>query len=402
VNTLFISPSIPWPLDSGGRIRIYHLLRAVAAESKVSLLCFTEADAGPIPHEVAKLVSETHTVSRKTCRYEIDAALSPMRRRMRDLRELFADPTPEIVRMWHSKQADELTAKLRERRFDLVWGEHIGSVNLTLPFADTRRVLDLYDVEHSKLKHRIANTGASLATPAQYLEYLKLRRFELTLKAEHEVLVCSTVDQTALNLPCDHSVVPNGIELPPANNDDRSSTDNSFVFIGTLNYPPNVDAVHWLCSQIFPRIRQSLPSAKLFIVGRSPVDSVRKLHDGDAINIAADVPDVAPFLRTSTALLVPIRFGGGTRIKILEGMAHGIPIVSSTVGAEGIDVTPGTDIMIADDPETFAERCVGLAHSEQQRKALSIAGRELVERKYQWSSIESHVRSFVRNGACAS
>jgi glycosyltransferase involved in cell wall biosynthesis len=399
LKTLFISNLVPWPLDNGAKMRIYHMLRAVAAESEVTLVCFTPNAGEQIPPQVAGLVHEIHTVSRETCSYAVEAALSPVRRRTRELQRLFTDPTPQIVRSWRSPDAHKLSLRLRRRRFDVVWGEHLGSVNLVSKFDTTRRVIDLFDLEHCKLRHWLTQTIVSASTPVQYVEYLKLRRFELALKAKYEVLVCSATDRSALGSHANVRVVPNGIDMPSL---DVARTpvpqDSTFLFVGTLDYAPNVDAIQLFCGQILPRIRRKLPAAKCVIVGRSPAESVLKLHDGETVTVIRDVPEVAPYLRTSTALVVPIRFGGGTRIKILEGMAYGIPVISSTVGAEGIEVTPGRNILIADDPDTFAASCINIAGNQALRHTLSESGRELVEREYQWSSIESGVRTLLRNG----
>src|SRR5215217_7693786 len=149
-QTLFISNLVPWPLDSGGNIRIYHQLRAVAAESDVTLVCFTPDEAATIPGQIRDMVREVHTISRQTCRYVHRANMSPLRRRAIALTELCACSEPEIVRSWRSPDAVELARRLRKRTFDLVWGEHLGSVNIASQFNGVRRILDMYDVEHSK------------------------------------------------------------------------------------------------------------------------------------------------------------------------------------------------------------------------------------------------------------
>lgn len=400
MRTLFISNLVPWPLDNGAKIRIHHVLRAVAEVSDVTLVCFAnpgEQDRAGM-ERVREYVSEIYQVSRESCRYHQVGRYSVTARRVHGVLDVFHPLRPSLVANWWSKEAGELMELLRTRKFDLVWGEHLGSTNLLDQFRHVRRVVDLYDIESSKLRHQIRETPIGITLPLHYLEYLKLRRFEKRLPASgYEVLVCSDVDRRSLGGGPSVTVVPNGVELPPYR--ENIQEDATFLFPGTLDYAPNVDAAQHLCSQIFPRILRQIPHARLELVGRRPDASVRRLHDGKSVFVHGDVPDIGSFFRRATSVVVPIRFGGGTRIKILEAMGYRIPVISSTVGAEGIEARSGEHLILADDPGAFAEACVRVCREESLRARLATAGYHLVNSQYQWSSIRSVVKSFVKDGA---
>jgi glycosyltransferase involved in cell wall biosynthesis len=158
------------------------------------------------------------------------------------------------------------------------------------------------------------------------------------------------------------------------------------MFIGNMGYPPCVDAVLYFCKEIFPLIRRRISAAELWIVGRDPRPEVLQL-DGDGVHVTGQVEDVIPYYRQSAACVVPLRAGGGTRLKILEAMALGRPVVSTTIGCEGLDVVDGEHLLIADNPAQFAEKTVRLLTDRQLYQHISTRGRELVETCYDWDKI---------------
>jgi glycosyltransferase involved in cell wall biosynthesis len=173
-------------------------------------------------------------------------------------------------------------------------------------------------------------------------------------------------------------------------------TTPTLLFVGVMNTSANIDAIRFFANSVLPLVRRSRPDVRLMVVGRDPGPGVRRLHNGTNLIVTGSVPSVEPFLRQATAVIVPIRFGGGTRIKILEAMAHGKPMVSTTVGAEGLDVKPNEHLLIADTPTGFADACVRLLGDAEMREKLSGAASQLVKEKYQWDEIELVVRQVVR------
>jgi glycosyltransferase involved in cell wall biosynthesis len=157
------------------------------------------------------------------------------------------------------------------------------------------------------------------------------------------------------------------------------------IFVGAMDWEPNVDAMEYFCAEIWPLVLGQMPEAKLRIVGRNPVDRVRRLAS-DSVEVTGRVPDVREHLREAAVVVVPLRVGGGTRLKIYEAMAAGRAVISTAVGAEGLDVHHGRDIVLANSPRSFADAVLTLLRDENLRNKYEGAARELA-RKYDWSGI---------------
>jgi len=401
MRTLFISNVVPWPLNGGAKIRANQILRALTEVSDVTLVCFThpgeeeQAQASAIQN----MVREVHTVSREMCRYRELARKSRSTQRIHGLFDLMHPRRPAFLSHWHSAYATQLVKRLQDQHFDLIWGEHLGSWNLLTEFSNVRRILDLDDVEHRKQRHRMQLLKTRLTLPFEYFDFLKLRRFELGLpERECEVLVCSEKDRNIFAAGKRVWVIPNGTELPLSVTSPESRQQMTLLFPGSLDYSPNVDAVHYFCEKILPAIKELLPGVRLQIVGSRPTRSISRLHNGETVFVHADVPDMGIYYSRATAVVVPIRFGGGTRIKILEAMAHHTPVISSTVGAEGIEAKSGEHLLLADDPVDFAEACVNVCQRPSLRERLSDAGYSLVRDFYQWPHIRKQVQAVALHG----
>jgi glycosyltransferase involved in cell wall biosynthesis len=166
----------------------------------------------------------------------------------------------------------------------------------------------------------------------------------------------------------------------------HEDTSPSLLFIGNMGYPPCVDAVLYFCREIFPRIRRATGAAELWIVGRDPQPEVLQLN-GNGVHVTGQVDDVIPYYRQSAVCVVPLRAGGGTRLKILEAMALGRPVVSTAIGCEGLEVIDGEHLLIADDPDQFAEKTVRLLTNRKLYDHISTNGRKLAETRYDWDNI---------------
>ena len=181
-------------------------------------------------------------------------------------------------------------------------------------------------------------------------------------------------------------VIPNGVDIQKYQPLPAENASPTLLFIGNMGYPPCVDAVLYFCREIFPLIRRKIGAAELWIVGRDPRPEVLQLN-GDGVHVTGRVDDVIPYYRQSAVCVVPLRAGGGTRLKILEAMALGRPVVSTTIGCEGLDVVDGEHLLIADTPEQFAEKTVRLLTDRQLYQHIAANGRQLVEDRYDWDKI---------------
>jgi polysaccharide biosynthesis protein PslH len=408
VRTLFVTRFMPYPLNSGGSQRVYHLLRAVASVSEVTLVCPTEG--GQDCPELAALRSfctSVHAFPLESFAWRRDARLpAPLRWARGKLRYLNLTQ-PALLQWFRSDEGDSLVSGLYSQGYDLVWAETLTLLSLLPRGLKTRVIVDLLDLEYRKLGYQLRHGPLGWMTPFNCLEYLKLRVLERRLlRLPYEFLVCSPQDRRALGTPGDVGnpgdagrvwVVPNGVDLPADGEEVQSDpTDPTFVFVGVMGYAPNVDAVRFFVRRILPMLRREEPASKLIVVGKDPLPAVWQLHDGRTVVVTGAVPHPAPYLRRAAVIVVPIRFGGGTRTKILEAMAHGKPVVSTTVGAEGLEAEPGRHLLIADQPRDFAEACLLLLRNQRRREDLASEAYKLVRTKYQWVAIERLVRGIVR------
>jgi glycosyltransferase involved in cell wall biosynthesis len=180
--------------------------------------------------------------------------------------------------------------------------------------------------------------------------------------------------------------VPTGVDIEYFKPDGRAPEQGLILFLGSMDWMPNIDAVQYFVGSIFPIIKEKYPSAKLAIVGRNPIKSVKELSDDDkSIVVTGTVDDVRPYLRKASVMVVPLRAGGGIRIKIFEAMASGVPVVSTSVGAEGLDVENNKNILIGDSPEDFADKTLRILNNELPE--ISSNARRLVEENFSWEKV---------------
>ena len=190
------------------------------------------------------------------------------------------------------------------------------------------------------------------------------------------------------------SVIPNGVDVGAYMAQDVGfpngavpSSGDRIVFVGRMDYHANVEGVRWFCRQVWPRIRASRPTALFQIVGGYPVPAISRLARAGEIDVTGFVTDVRPYVKHASVVVVPLRVGGGTRLKILEALAMSRPVVSTTVGAEGIEAVPDRDLVIADRPEAFADEVVSLLNQMERRQTLGAAGYRFVQNQYNWERI---------------
>lgn len=180
------------------------------------------------------------------------------------------------------------------------------------------------------------------------------------------------------------NVVPIGVDTHQLRPISRPVDSKKILTLGTLHYPPNADGVRWFARDVFPLIREGMPGASLTIVGKNPPADIQRLAQEGMIAVEGYVAELAPYLEAAAILVVPVRAGGGMRVRILEGFARGIPMVTTTLGLEGIEAKPGRDILVADSPAGFAHAASGLLRDKGLRAELSSNGRKLVVEKYDW------------------
>ncbi len=386
MRALFVAPYLPFPPTAGNALRTWPLLRAAAQRFGADLLTFGKG----LPEEAAT----------EFARLDLTCRLVPQvdRSRLTRLAHLPDPSQPDLVgRMWSPAMVDGLVDMLTGRPYEILQVEGLELFSTVrqaldrLPTAARRPALvyDAHNAEH-QLQQRAAQIAVS--TPRQWpvalyslLQAAKLRRFERTVsRMADQVFAASEVDRRALQRlsGVDSLVIPNAVDIEHYRPQNRPGNESpTLVFGGTMSYRPNVDAMRWFCAEVWPLVRRDLGDCRLHIVGRDPTPAVLEMASNEGIMVTGAVDDERSYYALADLFIVPMRFGGGARLKILQAMAMEIPVLSTTLGCEGIDL-PSEAIRLADDGERFAAATVALLRDEAGRGTLARAGRDAVVNRY--------------------
>jgi glycosyltransferase involved in cell wall biosynthesis len=293
---------------------------------------------------------------------------------------------------------EEMENKVREltcnQRFDIIQIEQSSMAPYVEFISDTNnraaRLINLYDVGAAQFDS-IAKVQADFRGRFwSWFDSFFLRRWESNYVASHfdKCTVVSAVDGDILrrgNPNLEPVVVPNGVDTTQHPLLPQPTTLNEIIFVGNMRYMPNVDGAIFFCKEVFPLIKRKAPGVTLSLVGSTPIDVVQSLAAEDVI-VTGYVESVMPYYQQAVASVVPLRAGSGTRLKILESMALGRAVVSTTLGCEGLTVTHGKNILIADSPTDFADQTIRLLNDHELRQQLVTNARHLVETLYDWQA----------------
>jgi len=392
-------------VHSGGHQRLRHLLKAIAAVGEVTLVYpIAPPLTDPDLESLRPFCKQMYTFPLSTLAYQRDPCLPlPLFWAVHKLRYMHPLDSALMQHM-RSAEANALVADICSQQFDVIWCQRMSSIQMLPPSHGARVIVDLDDLEHRKLHAQLALwKDPPYMIPLYWFEFFKLKKLERSLrKLPYEFAVCSEMDRKAIRQDATAWVIPNGVDLPAERgSSEPGETEPILLFVGLMSYEPNADAALFFAQRVFPLIQRDVPGAKFLIVGRDPTPPVRQLHDGKSIYVTGTVPDVSDYLLKSSVVVVPLRFGGGTRIKILEALAHRKAVVSTTIGAEGIEAKPGTHLLLADSPEDLARSCTLALKDHSLRNRLGEEGFELVRDRYQWKGIERLIGDIVRGGALA-
>jgi sugar transferase (PEP-CTERM/EpsH1 system associated) len=400
MKILWMNAGLLLPLDKGGKLRTWHLMRHLARRHHITFVSFADpaapADSLAGMSEVChELITIPRGDTRKgTLGFLLGAAPYVVRR------------LPYAVGTYRSPEyRRRVEALLGTGQFDLLVCDFLAPVANVPDRLPCPAVLFTHNVE-ADIWRRHYETAASPLRRALLrsqwrrtirLEREAVRRFDL-------VLAVSDVDRRTLlqsygPLRQPIHVVPTGVDTAYFAEVTREIRSRHLVFTGSMDWLPNEDAMVHFVTRILPIIRRAEPEATLSIVGRAPTPAIQRLASESGIEVTGRVEDVRSYIAAAAVYVVPLRIGGGTRIKIFEAMAMGKPVVSTTIGAEGLPVEPGTHVLLADSPQTFANAVIRLLRNERERLRLGEAARQLVADQYDWSSVFGHLEQALEAAA---
>jgi glycosyltransferase involved in cell wall biosynthesis len=389
VRVLVIDEDIPFPLDAGKRIRTWNLLRRLAERHSVHLLCYGRpSDPGAEAVQKAGI---------RLCLVPPAAPLSSWRLYLKLLSNVFS-PYPFAVTKHYSRRFQrQLDSLLENEPWDLIQCEWTPYARFTASCEHIPVLVATHNVESQILGRRASCSRNFLARLFFGMQEYKMRSFErrALLRASAVTTVTANDFDTVRHWGVkDVTVVPNGVDLPSFPPHSGAERDNEVLFLGSLDWYPNIDSLVYFLEQIFPLVRARRPEARLRIVGRRPSDALRRWVEGiRGVDFVGEVPDMSSQLDRAAVVIVPLRIGGGSRIKILEALAAGKAVVSTTIAAEGLEVTPGEELLIADSPTEFASHLEGLLSSKDKRRELGRRGHLLVSARYGWDDIASKLEN---------
>lgn len=382
MRILLVAPWFPHPANNGAKLRIFHLLRALATRHRVTLVAFS-CTGEPPPPDIGPL--------QQWCeRVHLQAGRVYQARQLSAIAGLLS-PTPRSLASTWDPGLARLVARLSSAKpFDLAIAAQIGAAPYVARARATCRVLEEVEltIPHdavARAPHALARLRARL-TLAKLRGYLRraARRFDAftTVSEPERALLGRWVDPRRVH------VVPNGVDVAAAAPFVDTPRDRHLlVYPGALTYAPNHEAVHGFVRDVLPAVRREVPAARLVVTGRHTGVDTTSLSADAGVTLTGHVPDVRPIVAGARACVVPLRTGGGTRLKVLEAMALGTPVVSTRKGVEGLDLAHDVHCLIADRPADLARAVVGVLTDDTLWHRLRRVALDHVQRRYDWARI---------------
>lgn len=385
MKILFLSPRQCWPPRSGAKLREYYFARALGEAGDLTYLYFADPGAEPLTRTDLPF-----------CR-EIAAIPKPGAYTFVQMVQGIAGRWPLPVLNYTSAAMDVATVRaVSKTRYDIIHADSIHMVRYAraAQLAGGGRVIYNWHNIESEAMSRFAQTVES-APKRWYAQHTAAKLEALEREILPQALghvVCSEREHQKLSAWCPPAAIhiaENGVDTSAFPGALNPNPEPRLIFVGSMDYFPNIDAAVHFSTAIWPQLRTHLPRLTLTIVGARPTPQVLELASLEGVTVTGTVPDVRPFYANALAAIVPLRTGGGTRLKILEAMAAGTPVISTELGAEGLAVTPDENILLAsaESPEPWLQSVRTLLTQPECRAQLAASARHLVESRYDWRSI---------------
>jgi sugar transferase (PEP-CTERM/EpsH1 system associated) len=388
LRILIVTPSIPYPPNWGFGIRVYQIVRELSRHHTVSLVCYASDGDDTKIEAMAQICHSVHVVP--------NPLPNERAKRLAQLRSMARRSSFQTSSLNTDAMRDLLHQLLTGEQYDLVQFESSQLASLPI-IGSTPWIVDEHNLEYELLRRMYETERSPLRKLYNWVEYRKFRREERSswLRADACVVTSererAVVASHATDTPVHLS--PNGVDIDYFVADDGDVDANRIVFTGLMSYRPNIDAVTYFVQRILPLVLETKPEVVFEIVGQGPPAEVTTL-EGRNVRVVGAVPDTRPYVRRAAVFVVPLRMGSGTRLKILEGLAMGKGLVTTSLGCEGIDVIDGEHVLITDGEAEFARATVTLIDDVHLAARLGRNGRALVEQTYSWSSIVTHLEVF--------
>lgn len=406
MHILFLTQIVPYPPDAGPRVKTWHVLRYLAGLGhRITLVSFVRPEERQYLPALEEVCAAIHAVPMQRPRlaevgYWLRSNLSGR---------------PYLIERDDRAAMRRLVGRLVQGgTVDAIHADQFGMAQFALPYAGAdgktagnesggrHRPRVIFDAHNAvwAIVERMRQNAPWVLKPLAGLEARRVRRYEGAIVSRFDcTLAVTEPDRRALLEAAELAgadggasaagrirVVPIAVDTQQLRPIRRQAGSPNILTLGTLHYPPNADGVRWFARQVFPLVRREVPQATLTIVGKNPPADLLALQEREpeAIRVTGYVPELEPYLERAALVAVAVRAGGGMRVRILEAFARGLPVVTTTIGLEGIQAEAGRDLLVADTAEAFAESTVRLLRDPQLQVRLSEAGRRLAETRYDW------------------
>lgn len=389
MKVLAVTTRSPFPLHEGRALRTFNILRELAKRHEIHLATFLQAQEEIDGlHEMRAFCADV---------YAEPLYLDHPRRELAvDLVADLFDTAPILASKYRrASMRSKISEWLRTRGFDVLHLDMLHLGDYAMLAGNTPVVLVEHNVEAVIIERRIETTRNPLVRTYLGYQGAKLRRYERRIcESVDEVVTVSDLDTGQLRQQCpggSFTTVPNGVDseyFASKVTDASARKPGALVYVGGLNWFPNLDAIRYFVAEILPRIATRVPEVSLTVVGKLPDPSIAaEFAHLPNVRLTGTVDDVRPYIDEASAYVVPLRIGGGTRLKILDALSMGQALVSTSVGCEGLTVTSGEHLLVADEPQAFADAVVNALSNPELARRLGAAGRERVCSHYDWPSI---------------
>jgi glycosyltransferase involved in cell wall biosynthesis len=388
MKILVLSPLVPWPLHGGNLVRIYGILRELSRHGhEIVLLAGNEGPPLPADHPVRILCRDVRLYPRSSSAKREQPTIAALTSAL--------SPQPYTVAKFGGRVVRENIRRiLEEEHFDMILANFAFMAHaVPTKFAErTPIVVDEHESEGLLWRQYLRQGGIPKRAFA-LLNLIKMSRFQKTLGRRIAAMLCASERETEFAqsfLPPHVKLwtVPNGVDtdffVPYAH---EGREDYSIVLCGGFGVYRNSEAAIWFARSVFPQVKKEISRAEFWIVGSNPNQEVRQLAQSPGIHVTGTVDDVRPFYARAAIAVAPYRYGEGTKLKVLEAMACGAPVVSTPIGCQGIQVIDGEHVLIVNSADEFAQRIVFLLRNEELRRTLAVRARCVIEREYSWKKI---------------
>lgn len=407
---LWLAHAIPYPPKAGFLLRSYNLLRELALEHTVDLIAFVqERWVAVLSNNLEEGLENARDALGQFCRHVVFLPIDslkppPLGKRIAALRALASGSSYTTSWLVSSSARSAIARQIGIGGYDLAHFDTIGLAPYRGLAASLPATLTHHNIESHMMRRRANNVRNPVASAYLRHEARLLEKFERTTAASFaRHITCSDLDRERLCALAPNArvvTIPNGVDCEYFSSSQTPLRPASLVFVGTMDWYPNVDAMRFFLREVWPALRLRLPTATLDIAGSNPPEALRRLASTHAgVTLHGYVPDIRPLIDSAALYVCPIRDGGGTKLKLLDAFAMKKCVIAHPIACEGISVTPEKDVVLAESPAEFVERSLALLADSARRKTIGEAARALVQSQYSFRAIGARFRSVLCDAA---